>query len=77
MGNFAVAGGANTGEPFAMLVSHYYQEIDIIDMAGSSSVRVSISGEVVRKLDTRCLPDSVATKEYVEELLGVIENGSY
>lgn len=42
MGNFSVVGGANTGEPFAMLVSFAYQEVDIIDLVGSSAVKVKI-----------------------------------
>lgn len=42
MGNFSPVGGANTGEPFAMLVSFAYQEVDIIDLVGSSEVKVKI-----------------------------------
>ena len=42
MGNFYVVGGANTGEPFAMLVSYMYQEVDVIDLTGASAVKVKI-----------------------------------
>ena len=57
MGNFSVVGGANTGEPFAMLASLSFEEIDIIDLVGSSSVAISIlgEGEAAHKLDNRCL----------------------
>ena len=57
MGNFSVVGGANTGEPFAMLVSYAYEEVDIIDLVGSASVKVGINGVVGHKMDSRCLPD--------------------
>ena len=63
MGNFAPAGGEDTGEPFAMLVSYSYQEIDIIDLVGSTEVTVGIQGEKVEKLDPRCLPDNVQSKQ--------------
>lgn len=43
MGNFAPVGGTDTGEPFAMLVSHAYQEVNIIDLANSTAVKVKIS----------------------------------
>lgn len=53
----------------------YYQ------LAGSSRVNGNL--EVIhvksekKTLDEKFLPDTVATKSYVEELLGGIENGSY
>ena len=56
MGNFSVVGGANTGEPFAMLISEKYGRVDIIDLVGSANVRVSIlGGEVIHKLDSKFL----------------------
>lgn len=57
MGNFSVVGGTNTGEPFAMLASYTYQEVDIIDLVGSASVTIAIygEGELAHKLDNRCL----------------------
>ena len=69
MGNFSVVGGANTGEPFAMLISHFYQEVDIIDLTGAASVRVEIRGEVYHKLDPEFLPESVYTVVINAELL--------
>lgn len=61
MGNFVPVGGPNTGEPFAMLVSYAGQEVDIIDLVGSASVKVGIKGAVAHKVDARCLPGSVFT----------------
>jgi hypothetical protein len=60
MGNFSVVGGANTGEPFAMLVSYALQEVDIIDLVGSGTVKVKIvgNGEIVHKLKDEYLPDT-------------------
>ena len=40
-------------------------------------MRIYALSEGVVPLDAKYLPDTVATKAYVEELLGVIENGSY
>ena len=61
MGNFSVVGGANTGEPFAMLISYTYQEVDVIDLTGSTSVTISImgEGEIVHKFDPKFLPDGI------------------
>lgn len=56
MGNFYVAGGANTGEPFAMLVSKELARIDIIDLTGASSVTVGIHAKGVYTLDKSLLP---------------------
>lgn len=56
MGNFSVVGGADTGEPFAMLISYTYQEIDIIDLSGASAVKVKICGTVYHKITTDLLP---------------------
>ncbi|MBR5520098.1 MAG: hypothetical protein IKU55_05215, partial [Clostridia bacterium] len=60
MGNFYVVGGPNTGEPFAMLASATFAEIDIIDLTGASGVTVSIigQGEKAHKLDPSCLPEN-------------------
>jgi hypothetical protein len=33
------------------------------------SLSCLFSGETIRKMDERCLPDNVATKEYVEEVI--------
>jgi len=58
MGNFSAVGGEDTGEPFGMLLSYAYQEVDIIDLVDSPEVRVKISVTNVHKLDNRCLPDT-------------------
>ena len=42
MGNFSVVGGANTGEPFAMLISYTYQEVDVIDLTDADAVKIKI-----------------------------------
>ena len=59
MGNFSVVGGANTGEPFAMLVSNLFNRVDIIDLSGANDVWVKIFGTVLRKLSPMYLPDGV------------------
>lgn len=64
MGNFSVVGGADTGEPFAMLISNAFKEVDIIDLTGAAAVRVEIKGEVYRKLDPKFLPEGLP---YVEQ----------
>lgn len=58
MGNLAAAGGANTGEPFAMLILPAYQMIINLDLTGAASVRIGIMGKVGHKIDDRCIPDS-------------------
>lgn len=59
MGNFSVVGGANTGEPFAMLISYDYREVDIVDLSSASSVECAIHavGTTISKIDEACLPD--------------------
>ena len=64
MGNFSVAGGEDTGEPFAMLISNLYNRVDITDMSGATSVKVEILGEVIHKLDGKFLPDGVPYVEH-------------
>lgn len=66
MGNFVVAGGENTGEPFAMLISYLYQRIGIIDLSNANSVLVSIHQNKTRikTIEGEYLPDGVP---YVEE----------
>jgi hypothetical protein len=46
-------------------------------MLNESGFVSSFQSAMVEKIDEKYLPDSVATKSYVEELLGVIENGTY
>ena len=55
-GNFAVIGGADTGEPFAIVVNPTYQAIMALDLSGATSVRIGIMGKVYHKLDTNFLP---------------------
>ena len=72
LGNFAVVGGPDTGEPFAMLVMPTYQQTVILDLVGSTAVAVSIrQGNMeIRKLDTRLLPDGVPwVKNEFKEIL--------
>lgn len=71
MGNFSVVGGANTGEPFAMLISNLSQEIGIIDLVGSAAVQVEIRGEVYHKIDSKFLP----TTSYVYVAKFLAEEG--
>jgi len=61
MGNFSVAGGPNTGEPFAMLISGLYNRVDVIDLSGAASVKAKICEVVINKLDNRCLDLTVFT----------------
>lgn len=77
MGNFSIVGGANTGEPFAMLISEKYGRVDIIDLAGNSNVRVGIiGGEVVHKLNNKFLNLDwipVRAVDIIPEYTGVVE----
>lgn len=79
LGNLAIMGaGDDTGEPFVMAILDIGAEIYGND--GATTVTLSIiggGGEKVHKIDEKYLPETVATKAYVEELLGVIENGTY
>lgn len=65
MGNFAVAGGENTGEPFAMLIYPANQMIASLDLMGAAAVRIGIWGDVVHKLDNECLDTS-----YIKSAIG-------
>jgi len=61
LGNFAVMGGTDTGEPFAMLVMPNLGNIMALDLVGSASVTISIrqGAMVVHPLDPKFLPDGV------------------
>lgn len=65
MGNTAAAGGANTGEPFAMLVAPQ-QAIVCIDLAGSTSVKIGISNNIIQSVDYIVMRSSTpgSTKEF-------------
>jgi hypothetical protein len=56
LGNTAATGGANTGEPFAMLVAPSYNTVICIDLSGATYVRIGIMGKVGHKIDPMCLP---------------------
>lgn len=45
--------------------------------ATSHTLSISVNQKTLTPLDSKYLPDTVATKAFVEELLGVIENGAY
>lgn len=62
MGNFSPVGGANTGEPFAMLIFPGAQ-IVALDLTGATSVRIGINGpgEIVHKIDPKFLPGGIYT----------------
>ena len=70
LGNFSVVGGANTGEPFAMLINPSYQMIMNLDLTGATSVKFGIMGEVVHKMDDKFLPDDVARVFTVKAVTG-------
>lgn len=58
MGNFSVVGGANTGEPFAILYSYDYGIVNIVDLAGTANrpvVGIYGKSEIVHKLDNKFL----------------------
>ncbi|MBE6961278.1 MAG: hypothetical protein E7445_02360 [Ruminococcaceae bacterium] len=61
LGNFAVVGGTDTGEPFAMLVMPNLGNIMAIDLAESASVTIAIyqGGTAVHPLHPKYLPDGV------------------
>lgn len=56
MGNFFVAGGENTGEPFAMMISCMFNRVDVIDLSGASAVKVAIEKEKINTIDKKYLP---------------------
>ena len=61
MGNFSIGGGADTGEPFALMVSPIDGGIFVIDLVGSAAVRFGIKGEVLQPFATKYLPFNVYT----------------
>ena len=74
---------ADTGEPAAYYVSTIsdnpmsavFKTND--GASGDTAVKICEAVYAPEKLPEEFLPDTVATKAYVEELLGVIENGTY
>lgn len=56
MGNFSVAGGQDTGEPFAMMISAMFNRVDVIDLSGASAVKVKIVGEAVHPIEKKYMP---------------------
>jgi hypothetical protein len=59
MGNFSVAGGENTGEPFAMMISCMFNRVDVIDLSNASVVQVAITKEKINKIDKKYLSSGV------------------
>ena len=77
MGNFSVVGGANTGEPFAMVILPSYQTIINLDLTGATSVRIGIMGKVGHKVDELCLPDGIARVFTVKAVTGSSTTDGY
>lgn len=80
LGNLSAVGGEDTGEPFVMLISDKFAEIDIVDLSSAALVVVSISGygEIPHKLDNRCLDLAwlpTTKKHEVELFSGTLANG--
>lgn len=77
-------GTESTGEPFFIL-DYSIEAMEgvfavAIDFTGATTATVAIQHRKeteVRTLDEKLLPESIATKAYVDEMLGVIENGTY
>jgi hypothetical protein len=70
--------------PYGMfLMSHFpnnkVENMTVIQLPDGyrPTVSVYIAEQVANKLPEAFLPESVATKEYIDEMLGVIENGTY
>ena len=70
-------GEASTGEPFVILAANDVTIIMALDGTTEPTLAIYCNGEVIHHLDEKFLPESVATKEWVTELLGGIENGTY
>jgi hypothetical protein len=74
---------ADTGEPAAYFATTLSgnpngARFETNDGAsGDTAVKICEAVYAPEKLPEKFLPDTVATKAYVEELLGVIENGTY
>ena len=66
MGNNSVIGGADTGEPFAMVIFPDAQAIISLDLTSATSVRIGIMGktEIVHPIPGKLLPEGVP---YVEQ----------
>ena len=63
--------GANTGEPFLFEVyaSHDYQTNVTTNVAQDMVVEITKINKDIKKLDIDLLPDTVATKQYVDEVI--------
>lgn len=81
LGGCYINGFADTGEPFAIQIAPSYGLALLlkVDSELPDTLTLSIYHDetVVHTLDQKFLPDTVATKAYVDEMLGVIENGYY
>ena len=75
MGNFSIVGGANTGEPFSMLISEKYESVYIIDRHNASNAEVMIRGEVIHTIPTEYLPEGTPKLFTVDITTG--DDGNY
>ena len=68
LGNWVLAGGADTGEPFAIVVSN--KAVNVLDIptfmgsAAPTSVRVGIKGKVAHPIPIELLPEGYPHYEY-------------
>ena len=71
-GCFGEIGGADTGEPFCFATSNFGDGDDVSGLYATTNGNhtIALYENVVNKLPEEFLPESVATKEYVEEHSG-------
>ena len=60
-GNLSVIGGANTGEPFVILISPKMGMTIALDLAGATSVTIGIEGDAIVPFEGKYLPGSIYT----------------
>ena len=69
LGNWVLAGGEDTGEPFALVATPSNGFVTVKDFSNAESVRVGLAKTTVQKIDRRSLPDGVP---YIESARKVI-----
>lgn len=68
----------DTGEPFNIAADiDSYRVIWKKELGDTITISAYEADGEIHPLDEKYLPDTVATKEYVRELIGAIENGTY
>ena len=79
LGNTAVFGGEDNGYPFVLIVvpASSISLLTATDSSTSSTISIKGIGKVINPIPTEYLPEEVATKEYVNAVLGGIEYGTY